>query len=185
MKKIQKGFTLIELMIVVAIIGILAAVAIPAYQDYIVKAKLSKIQGVLDPLKLAIQEDFQNNGNFTVADVIETNRLSNQPAPPLSIWASLGMQRLMIVPNELASIRYVATLVAGAPNNMSLVLTFAPSGIGAGIDGLVLEQDAAIGGTAITWICSTKAAAVNVPTLGLTSITDLTSRVAFKYFACN
>ncbi len=54
MKKAQQGFTLIELMIVVAIIGILAAVAIPAYQDYTVKAKVSEGSGISSPVRTAL-----------------------------------------------------------------------------------------------------------------------------------
>ncbi|HYG13465.1 MAG TPA: pilin [Methylophilaceae bacterium] len=59
MKRVQQGFTLIELMIVVAIIGILAAVAIPAYQDYTVRAKMSEVVLAASACRTSITEAFQ------------------------------------------------------------------------------------------------------------------------------
>jgi type IV pilus assembly protein PilA len=62
MKSIQKGFTLIELMIVVAIIGILAAVALPAYQDYTIRAKMSEVILAASACRTSITEVYQSGG---------------------------------------------------------------------------------------------------------------------------
>lgn len=64
MKAMQKGFTLIELMIVVAIIGILAAVALPAYQDYTARAKVTEVMLQVDACKIAVAESIQSNSAF-------------------------------------------------------------------------------------------------------------------------
>jgi type IV pilus assembly protein PilA len=62
LKKMQQGFTLIELMIVVAIIGILAAIAIPAYQDYTIRAKVTEGLNLADSAKTAVAESWQSGG---------------------------------------------------------------------------------------------------------------------------
>jgi len=63
MKRLQQGFTLIELMIVVAIIGILAAVALPAYQDYTIRAKMSEVILALSACRTSITEVYQSGGS--------------------------------------------------------------------------------------------------------------------------
>jgi type IV pilus assembly protein PilA len=65
MKKTQQGFTLIELMIVVAIIGILAAIALPAYKDYTVRSKVSELLLAADNAKVSISEYAQSNGTLS------------------------------------------------------------------------------------------------------------------------
>jgi type IV pilus assembly protein PilA len=64
MKKIQKGFTLIELMIVVAIIAILAALAIPAYQNYLIRSQVSEASVLADGAKTAVAEFYSNKGTW-------------------------------------------------------------------------------------------------------------------------
>ncbi len=66
MKTLQKGFTLIELMIVVAIIGILAAIAIPAYQDYTIRAQVTEGLNLASAVKASVAEFYANNGAWPV-----------------------------------------------------------------------------------------------------------------------
>ena len=68
MKRIQQGFTLIELMIVVAIIGILAAVALPAYQDYTIRAKMSEVILAMSACRTSITELYQTGGTPPAAN---------------------------------------------------------------------------------------------------------------------
>lgn len=78
MKKVQQGFTLIELMIVVAIIGILAAIAIPAYQNYIIRSQISEGPSLLGPVQTALAEYYGNQGTVAAADLPAIG-ISNSP----------------------------------------------------------------------------------------------------------
>jgi type IV pilus assembly protein PilA len=171
MKQVQKGFTLIELMIVVAIIGILAAVAIPAYQDYVTKAKMAKVLSTIDPLKLALQDYAQRNGAFPIHAGITANTTGAAPVAVAAgdVWDSIGLKYEPTVPPELASITYAAD--NADPQAVTLTYNFAATGLGVGIDGLVLQEMIQIGGTGVLWVCDT-------------TNTTLTSTVAKKYFKC-
>jgi len=127
MKKVQQGFTLIELMIVVAIIGILAAVAIPAYQDYTIRAKVTEGLSLASAGKTAVSEFFASNGSLP-----STN-------------ASAGM-------SEAASIsgNDVGSVAVGADGVITVTFSSATDAI----DGstLFLTPETNTGG--VTWDCT-------------------------------
>ena len=114
MKKVQQGFTLIELMIVVAIIGILAAIAIPAYQDYTVRAQVSEGLNLGGGAKTAVTEYYQDRGAWPV-----NNDQAGLDGTPTNIKGKyvLSVTVTAAPPNGVVTVVYGldahATLLAG------------------------------------------------------------------------
>ena len=130
MRQLQKGFTLIELMIVVAIIGILAAVAIPAYQDYIAKAQATEAFSLLDGLKTPIAEAFSQD-------------------PTTACASPLG---------SVTGGKYLASMAfTGAATTCSIVATYQATGTSSKVASktVTMLYDSTVG----SWVCSSTLAA--------------------------
>ncbi len=162
-RSIQKGFTLIELMIVVAIIGILAAVALPAYQDYTIRARVSEGLVLATSAKLAVAENSANGAQFATG---WTKPLPTTNVQDISVTDTNGTITIM----------YTAAAGGTAANNGSIIMvptaeraaTPAIAGVGAVGDPGYIAPVAAVAASAavplavgvppegsIRWTCNT------------------------------
>ena len=130
--KLQKGFTLIELMIVIAIIGILAAIAIPAYQDYTVRSKVSEGLNLAGAAKLAVAETYDSEGRF-----MDINNASYGLPQPASINGT-----------------YVST-VAIVDASGTITITYRDSGLGGNptANGQQINLDPDPRQGSMQWVC--------------------------------
>jgi type IV pilus assembly protein PilA len=139
LKQVQKGFTLIELMIVVAIIGILAAIAIPAYQDYTIRAQVTEGLNLAGAVKASVAEQYANSGTW-----------------PVSL-ATLGITTVPLG-------KYVSGITVSNGTIKIVYSSAAPQQANSNLNGLELDLRPTISGVAaatsngdVVWTCGKKA----------------------------
>ncbi len=130
MARIQRGFTLIELMIVVAIIGILAAVAIPAYQDYIARSQMSEAVSLTGSGKTPLSEYFADKG----------------------VWPSNASDVMGNISGKYTAAITISASSATAPGSLTLQATMNATGVNTNITGKTMILVTADGGK--NWTCS-------------------------------
>ncbi|WP_119153308.1 pilin [Caldimonas tepidiphila] len=151
MKRIQQGFTLIELMIVVAIIGILAAVALPAYQDYTVRARVTEGLSLASGLKTAISETFTTSGprSMICGTTTDTDCDAINATPPA---ATKNVASVQSAADGVITITYDSTVANGAtlryiPATQATARLEAPTALALNL--------AANGGAPFVYVCRT------------------------------
>jgi type IV pilus assembly protein PilA len=158
MKTIQKGFTLIELMIVIAIIGILAAIAIPAYQNYTIRSQVTEGISLAAGWKTAISEYYAQNGSFPAGSTTSATGAATKVSVS---GASVGkyVSAITVGANGVISVAYGGSQ-ASAKLPLSSVLTFAP--------GTDTNND-------VVWVCGSAATPTNVTMVGATTGTNISA----------
>jgi type IV pilus assembly protein PilA len=145
MKSMQKGFTLIELMIVVAIIAILAAIAIPAYQNYLIRSQVTEGVTLMDGAKVAVTEFYANHGDFPASNL------------------TAGLAPAASVTGKYVTSVTVARVSATSGTITSLFTSAAPTNTAIQGKNVVLTGTVPSGSENITWTCTGSVAAKFLP----------------------